>query len=113
MHFDIRFGTLLHEKADASRLIARKILIDHAPARQYQWKFFIGNFFGRVELNRMKLRLTVGVIEAILKQTRRAWMIFGGARPEDAVVLFDLLPRYAVVVSVAAARSDTKLVEDL
>ena len=36
MNLDVRFGTLLDEKTDAPRLIAGKILVDDAPARQYQ-----------------------------------------------------------------------------
>ncbi len=39
-------------------------------------------------------------------------MIFGWARPEDAIVLFDFLPGYAVVIGVAATRSHTQLFED-
>ena len=61
----------------------------------------------------MKLRLTVGMIETIFKQARRARMIFRRAGPEDAVVLFDLLPRYAVVIGIAAARRDPQLFENV
>ncbi len=112
MNLDIRFRTLLDQKTDASRLIAGKILIDDASTGQDQRKLFIRNFLRRIVFNRMKLRFAVRMIKAIFKQTRRTRMIFGGTRPEDAVVLFDLLPGDAVVIGVAAARSDAQFVED-
>src|ERR1041384_1347424 len=102
MNFDIRFRTLLHEKTDASRLIAGKILINHASTRQYQRIFFVRNFLRWVVFNRVELRFAVRMIEAILKQSRCARVLFGGTGPEDAVVLFDFLPRYAVVIRVTA-----------
>ena len=112
MDLDIRFRTLLHQKSNPSRLIAGKILIDDAATRQNQWKLFIRNFLRRAVFNRMKLRLTIGMIEAIFKQTRRTRMIFSWTRPEDAVLLFNLLPGDTVVIGIAAARSDAQLVED-
>src|ERR1051325_8277538 len=60
----------------------------------------------------MKLCFTVRMIEALLKQARCTRMIFGWAGPEDAAVLFDLLPRHAVVVRVTAARRAPKLFAD-
>ena len=87
MNLDVGFRTLLDQKTDASRLIAGKILIDHASARQYQREFFVGHFVRRVVFNRVKLRFAVRMIEAIFKQARRSRMIFRWARPEDAVVL--------------------------
>src|SRR5215213_1178707 len=102
MHFDIRLRTLLHEETNASCLITRKILVNDASTRQYQRKLFVRNFVRRLVFDRMKLRFTVGMIEAILKQSWRARMILGRARPEDTVILFDLLPCYAVVIGFAA-----------
>src|SRR5690348_12203661 len=112
MNFDIRLRTLLHEKTKASRLVAGKILVDDATAREYQRKFFIGHFVRRVVFDRMKFRFAVGMIKALFKQSRCARMIFTWTRPENPVVLFDLLPRDAVVIGVTAARSDTQLVKD-
>src|SRR5262245_46176063 len=39
-------------------------------------------------------------------------MIFRGAGPKDAVVLFDLLPCHAVVIGVTATRCNTQLFKD-
>src|SRR4029079_3308146 len=113
MDLDVRFGASLPQKTNASRLVPGKILIDHASTGQDQREFVIRNLVRRVVFNRMKLRLTVRMIEAIFKQTRCARMIFSWTGPEDAVVLFDLLPRYAVVIGVAAARRNAQLIEDL
>src|SRR5689334_7972257 len=111
MDLDVGLGTLLDQKADAPRLITRKILIDDATARQYQREIFIGHFFRRLVFNRMKLRFAIGMIETFLEQSRRARMIFRRTRPEDAVVLLDLFPRDAVVIGIAAARRDPQFVE--
>src|SRR5689334_16635084 len=100
MNLDVRLGTLFNQKPDAPRLITGKILINHATARQDQWKLVVRCFLRRLKLDRMKLRFSVGMIETLFKQTRRARMIFRRARPEDAVLLLDLLPRDAVVISV-------------
>ena len=61
----------------------------------------------------MELRLAVRMVEALFKQTRRAGMIFSRARPEDAVVRFDLFPGNAVVIGIATSRRDAQLIENL
>src|SRR6266568_5070231 len=106
MNFHVRFGALLDQEPNASRLIAGKILIDDTSAGENQRKLFIRNFVGRIVFNRVKLGLAVGMIKAIFKQTRRAWMIFSGTRPEDPIILFNSFPRNAVVVGITAARSN-------
>src|SRR5215469_10821030 len=54
MHLDVRFGALLNEKAYAPGLIAGKVLIDDAPAGEYEWEFFVRRFGGRRELDGVK-----------------------------------------------------------
>src|SRR5262252_3900637 len=113
MNFDVRLGTLLNQKADASGLIARKVLIDNSSTRQDQRKFFIGNFVWWIEFDRVKLCLAVWMIEAIFEQTWGSRMIFSRTGPENSVVLFDLLPRHAIVIGIAPARCGSQLVENL
>src|SRR5712691_7375419 len=98
MNLDVRLGTLLDEKSDTSRLIAGEILIDNASASQNQRKLSIGCFLGRLVINRVKLSFTIRMIETLFEQTRRTWMILRRTRPKDPVLLFDFLPRDAVVV---------------
>src|SRR3954471_7974344 len=98
MNFHVRFGTLLDQKTDPASLIARQILIDDSAARQDQRKLIIGNFIRRIVFNRVEPGFAVRVIKAIFKKTRRAGMIFSRTGPEDAVVLFDFLPGYSVVI---------------
>src|SRR5688500_14861177 len=43
MNLNVGFGTLLDQKADASRLIAGKILIDDTPTGENQWVLFVRN----------------------------------------------------------------------
>src|SRR5689334_14655088 len=111
MDLDVRLRTLLDEKTDAPCLIAGKILLDHAAAREYQRKLFVGTFLRWVVLKRVETRLAVRMIKALFKQTRRSRMVLRWTRPEDAVVRFDLLPRHAVVIGIAAARSDAQLLK--
>src|SRR2546423_1983697 len=98
----VRLRALLYEKAYAPRLISRKILIDDASARQNQRVLFIGRLCGRVVFDGVKLCTAICVIEAFFKESWRARMIFSRARPEDAVLFFDLFIRDAVVISIAA-----------
>src|SRR2546425_1645578 len=103
MNLDVRLGTLLDEKSNPARLIAGQVLIDNASASQDQRKLSIWRFLWRLILNRVKLRFTVGMIETLIEQTRRTGMILRRTGPKDPVLLFDFLPRDAVVVGVAAA----------
>src|SRR5262252_4340213 len=111
MNFNIWLGALLHQKSYAARLIAGKVLIDDAPTGENQRELFIGNFLRPAVFNRVKPGLAVGMIEAIFKQARRAGMIQGWTRPEDAVVRLNFFPGDAVVVGIPAARSDPQLFE--
>src|SRR6185503_10521773 len=63
--------------------------------------------------DRVKLRFAIRVVKALFKQTRRSGVIFGGTGPEDTVVLLDFFPRYAIVIGIAASRSDSQLVENI
>src|SRR6478672_3097288 len=112
MNFDIGLGALLHQKSNSSCLIAGKILIDNASACQNQGKFLVRRFLWRLEFDRMKLRSAIWMIEALFKQTWCTRMIFRWAGPKYAILLLDLLPRDAVVISVAAVRSDAHLIKD-
>src|SRR5436190_11833734 len=113
MNFDIGFRALLDQESYATCLVAGEILIDNASARENQWKLFVGYFIGWVVFNRVKLRFAVGMVEAIFKQSRRAWMIFSRARPKDAVVLLNLFPCYSVVIRIASTRRYAQLVKHL
>src|SRR6185295_19801071 len=67
----------------------------------------------RAVADRVQARVAVGVIEApALEQPRRAGMLRGGARPEHAHLLVDLLVADAGVVGGAARRGAPQLLED-
>src|SRR5215216_6334977 len=102
MYFNIRFGALLNQKTYSPCLIPGKILVNDTTTRQDQREFLIWNFLRRVELNCMKLRLAVGMIKAVFEQSGSTRMVLRRTRPEDSVVLLDLLPGYSIVISVAA-----------
>src|SRR5262249_18703950 len=111
MDFHVRLRTLLDEKTDASRLIARQVLKDDPAAGQYQWKLIVRNFVGRIVFNRMEFRFAVGMIKTIFEESRCSRMIFRRTRPKDAVVLLDFFPGYAVIVGFAATRCHPQLLE--
>src|SRR5258708_2995942 len=112
MDLDIRIGTLFDEKSNASRLVAGQVLVDDASARQNQWKLFVRRLLRRLVFDCVKLSFTIRMIEMIFEQARRTRMILRRAGPEDAVVLLYLFPRDAVVIGVAATRSDAHFIED-
>ena len=74
--------------------------------------FFIGYFLRRCILDRVKLRLSIRMIETLFKQTRRTRMIFRRARPEHSILLFNFLPGDTVVICVSAARGYSHFIED-
>jgi hypothetical protein len=94
--------TLLDEEAYAPGLVAGKILVDDAPAREYQREFVVWNFGGWSELDGVKFRSAVGVIKPLFEKPRSARVIFRWARPEDTVLPLNLLVGNAVVVGVPA-----------
>jgi hypothetical protein len=91
MYLDIGFGTLLNQEADASGLIAGKILVNHAAAGQYQRKLVVGLFVCAVIFNGVKLRFLVRKIKLfVFKEPRCSGMVLRRARPKDPVLRIDL-----------------------
>src|SRR5688572_12398860 len=103
MNLDIRFGTLLHQKADASRMIAGKILIDDPPTGENQWILFVRDLIWLMVFNGVKLCFAVRMIKPFFKQTRRSGMVFRWTRPKDAVVRLNFFPGDPVIIGIAPA----------
>src|SRR6185437_12855877 len=61
----------------------------------------------------MELRPAIGEAKALLVEPGRAGAVLGRARPEDAVLLLDLLVADTVVVGLAPSGGDAQFVEDL
>ena len=76
MDFYPRIGGLLFEERHSPRLIAREVVIDDPPGRQYQ-RIFVIWFLSRREVsNGMEAGLAIREAKTLLVETRRARMLF-------------------------------------
>src|SRR5579875_3005811 len=111
LHPGVR-GHLFQER-HAPRLVARQVMIDDAPRSQHQWVLLIRFFGGRNIGDGMEACLAIGETEALFVKARRAGMILIGARPEDTVLLLNLLVSDAPVVRFRSFCAEPQFIEDV
>ena len=114
MHLAQWFRVLLDESGDASGLGARQVLADDATGGEPDRIVVVDNLGRLTEGHGMEAGLTVGMEE--LPAFEQAWVPgcpASGYWPEESHLVFDPLPRRALVVGGAAGGSQAELVEDL
>ena len=110
----VRLGRLVHQRADAPRLRAGEVVRDHPAGGEDDRVLVVRLLRRRAPLDRLEVRLAVGVAEpAALVQPRRARVVFGRDTARRRPLRVDLLPGDAGVVGDAALRGHAQLVEDL
>src|SRR5829696_3926648 len=90
------------------------LVLGHQPARSQDIRVVvIGTLLRFVILGSDEVGPAVGGRETISEQPRRTWMIFGWARPEDALLRIDSLVADAGIVGNATSRSQPQFGKDL
>src|SRR6266568_6526835 len=106
-------GCHLFQKWRAPRLVAREVVVDDTPGRQYQWILFIWLFCRWDVFNRVETCLAIGEAKTLLVETRRTRMIFRRAGPEDAILLGNLLVGNTPVVRFRSPGAEPQFIEYL
>ncbi len=96
---DPRLRRLTVQKAEPPCLRPAQVVIDHAPRRQPEWIITTRLLDGWPVGDREHLGLAVLVRKLLGKEARRSRVILRRTRPEDTLLLLNLLPRDAGVIS--------------
>src|SRR6266487_3986634 len=113
MDFHPGIGCSLIQKWSTPCLVAREIVIDDAASRQNQ-RILIVWLLSRWNVGDwMKTCLAIREAETLLVETRRARVILGGARPEDTVLLLDLLVGDSPIIRFRSPGTETQFIENV
>src|SRR5262245_3042066 len=113
MNFGPRVCAHFPQLRDAPRLRARLVLRQHAARRQKERVFGVSLFVWRRVAHGVKSRPPARRRKRVCEEAWRARMRFARARPVDALIGLDLLPRNAGVISHSALRRAAQLIEYL
>src|SRR5579884_2484379 len=113
MYLHPGIGRLLLQKGHAPCLVARQVMIDHAPGGKDKGKLFVWLLGGRNIGDGMETRLPIGEAETLLVKAWCAGMIFARAGPEDTILLINLLVGNAPVIGLRALCAEPEFVKDL